>query len=66
MNATGVLLGNLVHNLAQLREESVLGLKSLQAEQAKLEEEIRNTQKRHQMVIDSWISDLLWIFASSF
>lgn len=52
MNATGVLLGSLVHNLAQLREESLLGLKSLQAEQDKLEEEIRNTQERHQMVTD--------------
>lgn len=59
MNTTGVLIGSLVHNLARLREEAVLGLKSLQAEQYKLEEEIRNAQERHQMVTDSWISGLL-------
>lgn len=53
MNGTGVLFGSLVHNLARLREESVLGLKSMQAEQEKLEEEIRSAQERHQMVTDS-------------
>lgn len=53
MNVTGVLLGSLVHNLARLREEAMLGLKSLQAEQEKLEKEIIKAQERHQMVIDS-------------
>ncbi|XP_056903641.1 kinesin-like protein KIF11 isoform X1 [Takifugu flavidus] len=58
MNATGVLLGSLVHNLARLREESVLGLKSLQAEHDRLEEEIRNTQERHQMGMKRTIQSL--------
>lgn len=53
MNATGVLIGSLVQTLAQLREEAVQGLKSLQTEQYKLEEAIRNAQERHQMVTDS-------------
>lgn len=53
MKETGVFLGSLVQNLAQLREAAVLGLKSLQAEQDKLEEEIRKAQERQQTVIDS-------------
>lgn len=53
MKETGVFFGNLVQDLAQLREATVLGLQSLQAEQHKLEEEIRKAQKRHQTVRES-------------
>lgn len=45
-----MFLGNLVQDLAQLREAAVLGLQSLQAEHHKLEEEIRKAQERHQTV----------------
>lgn len=50
LKETGVFFGNLVQDLAQLREATVLGLQSLQAEQHKLEEEIRKAQERHQTV----------------
>lgn len=56
MRETGVFFGNLVQDLAQLREATVLGLQSLQAEQHKLEEEIRKAQERHQTVRESQVS----------
>lgn len=45
-----MFLGSLVQDLAGLREAAVLGLQSLQAEQHRLEEEIRKAQERHQTV----------------
>lgn len=45
-----MFLGRLVQDLAQLREAAVLRLQSLQAEQHKLENEIRKAQERHQTV----------------
>uniref|UniRef100_H3C207 Kinesin family member 11 n=1 Tax=Tetraodon nigroviridis TaxID=99883 RepID=H3C207_TETNG len=48
MKETGVFLGNLVQDLAHLREAAVLGLQSLQAEQHRLEGEIQKAQERHQ------------------
>lgn len=45
-----MFLGNLVQDLAGLRQAAVLGLQSLQAEHHKLEEEIRKAQERHQRV----------------
>lgn len=45
-----MFLGNLVQDLAGLREAAVLGLQSLQAEQHRLEEEIQKAQERHQTV----------------
>lgn len=48
-----MFLGNLVQDLARLREAAVLGLQSLQAEQHRLEEEIRKAQERHQTVRQS-------------
>lgn len=56
MKETGMFFGNLVQDLAQLREATVLGLQSLQAEQHKLEEEIRKAQERHQTVRESQVS----------
>lgn len=62
MKETGVFLGSLVENLAQLRGAAVLGLKSLQAEQDKLEEEIRKAQERQQTVIDCRLGFILVFF----
>lgn len=62
MKETGVFLGSLVQNLAQLREAAVSGLKSLQAEQDKLEEEIRKAQERQQTVIDSQLGVTFLVF----
>lgn len=45
-----MFFGGLVQELARLREAAVQGLGSLQAEHAKLEEEIRWAQERHQTV----------------
>lgn len=55
MKETGVFFGNLVQDLAQLREAAVSGLQSLQAEQQKLEEEIKKAQERHQTVRESQV-----------
>lgn len=66
MKETGVFLGSLVENLSQLREAAVLGLKSLQAEQDKLEEEIRKAQERQQTVIDSRLGFILGFFSLVF
>lgn len=48
-----MFLGNLVQDLAHLREAAVLGLQSLQAEQHRLEGEIQKAQERHQTVRES-------------
>lgn len=50
MKEVGVFLGGLVQELGQLRSAATQGLASLQAEHAKLEEEIRRAQERHQTV----------------
>ncbi|XP_034754345.1 kinesin-like protein KIF11 [Etheostoma cragini] len=48
MKEVGVVFGGLVRELAGLREETVRGLGSLQADHGKLEDEIRRAQDRHQ------------------
>lgn len=50
MKEVGLFFGGLVQELARLREAAVQGLGSLQAEHAKLEDEIRWAQERHQTV----------------
>lgn len=50
MKEVSVFFNSLVQELGQLREAVVLGLRSLQAEHDKLEDEIRQAQERHQMV----------------
>lgn len=53
MREVGVFFSSLVQELARLREATVQGLGSLQAEHAKLEDEIRRVQERHQTVRDT-------------
>lgn len=50
MKEVGVFLGGLVLELGQLRSAATQGLVTLQAEHAKLEDEIRRAQERHQTV----------------
>lgn len=50
MKEVGLFFGDLIQELARLREAAVQGLGSLQAEHAKLEDEIRWAQERHQTV----------------
>lgn len=53
-----MFFGSLVQDLAQLREAAVLELQALQAEQHRLEEEIRTAQERHQTVSPSPVGPL--------
>lgn len=50
MKEVSVVFSSLVGELSRLRECTMQGLKSLQEEHDKLEEEIRQAQQRHQMV----------------
>lgn len=52
MKEVGVFFSGLVQELAGLREATVTGLSSLQAEQDELEDKIRRAQERHQTVRD--------------